>query len=345
MSKRKLNRRQKWRIEKIQEEKALRALKKERNIGRQIQSGDLSCEQRGTIIAHFGKQIDVEALEGEDKGSIHRCHVRANIEALVTGDEVIWRAAPDSGGVIEALLPRRSLLQRPDNYGVLKPVASNIDHIIIVQAPVPEPYPTLLDRYLVAAETMDITPVILLNKTDLINEQNREYINTLFGRYSDLGYRVIHASAKQQDGLQELFEFTQDKTTVFVGQSGVGKSSLIQMLLPEEEIKVGALSEFNQKGTHTTTTAKLFHLPMGGNLIDSPGIREFGLWHVSEDELVYGFREFRPYLGQCKFRNCQHRDEPGCGLKSAFSNGDISTERMNSYRQLRDSLDDLEIRP
>jgi ribosome biogenesis GTPase len=144
--------------------------------------------------------------------------------------------------------------------------------------------------------------------------------------------------------MNDLLSFLDGRVTVFVGQSGVGKSSLIQSLLPEQSLRIGELSEANQKGKHTTTTAKLFHLPKGGDLIDSPGIREFGLWHISEDELAEGFIEFRPFLRQCRFRNCQHEHEPGCGLLNAAENNLIAMERVKNYRLLKSTLNELTVR-
>jgi len=198
MSKRKLNRRQKWRIEKIQAEKTARAEKKQRKLDEQVLGGELGAEQRGLIIAHFGQTLDVEALEGETKGEIYRCYVRANIDALVTGDEVIWRPGADNSGVIEARLERSTLLQRPDNYGQLKPVASNIDRILIVVALEPTPFANLIDRYLVAAETTGIEPAILFNKSDLITDDNRDFIHGLMDTYKALGYEVLLTSANDQ---------------------------------------------------------------------------------------------------------------------------------------------------
>lgn len=344
MTKRKLNRQQKWRIDKISDEKARRAEKRDRDISRQMISGELSSEQQGLVIAHFGKLIDVEALEGEDKGTIHRCHFRANIENIVTGDRVIWRAGSQNTGVIEAVQPRNSLLQRPDGYGNLKPVASNIDNLVIVASPLPMTYPILIDRYLVAAENMDIEPVILMNKKDLITPENEAKIQELMQTYEGLGYQVLYASATQSHGLDALQVFLNHRNTVFVGQSGVGKSSLIQVLLPDQELRIGEISDANRKGKHTTTTAQLFHLPSGGNLIDSPGIREFGLWHMSEDDLLAGFREFRPLYGQCKFRNCRHENEPGCAVIHALENGLILPERFNNFLKLRESLGELVVK-
>lgn len=347
MAKRKLNRRQQWRIKKIQTEKAERANRRESKAVQQLANNALGEEQTGLIIAHYGQQIDVQACTAEglvDTSSpVHRCYVRANIDALVTGDRVVWRAAEDQAGVIEARLERDSLLQRPDNFGQLKPVAANIDRIVIVVAVEPEPHANLIDRYLVAAETLDIQPTLLLNKADLIGPHNQEALDALIAPYKALGYEVLLTTAQSSDDDNtELLSWLADHTSVFVGQSGVGKSSLIGSILGDTSIKVGELSQNTRKGTHTTTTARLFHLPSGGQLVDSPGIREFGLWHISESELLQGFIEFRPHLGLCKFRDCRHENEPGCAIMTALEEGKISAQRMHSFKRIRATLDEKE---
>jgi len=340
MAKRNLNRRQQWRIEKIQKERTERVARKDRSKIKIL--GDLGEPCQGLLIAHFGQQLEVEALEGDQKGQRFRCHVRANLGALVTGDRVVWRPGKNQSGVIEAVHPRTSLLQRPDIYGQLKPVASNIDHIVIVVAVEPEPFDNLIDRYLVAAETLNIPPVILLNKTDLINDQNKAQIEALVKRYEQLGYLVLRTNCQLgYEGIHPFSQWLNQQTCVFVGQSGVGKSSLIQTLLPEECLKIGALSESRRKGTHTTTTARLFHLHDGGDMIDSPGIREFGLWHISEEELIEGFIEFRSYLGHCRFRDCQHRQEPDCAIQAAIKKGKITPSRQHSFDMIRESLNEV----
>lgn len=337
MSKRKLTRRQAWRVKKIHDERTQRADKRSNEIDQRLREGELGDEQQGLVIAHYGSQIDVECLHGADRGKIFRCHLRSNLASLVTGDRVAWRAGKPTG-VVVASLPRTSELCRPDPQGKLRPVAANIDYIVIVIAPAPEPHANLIDRYLVAAESVAIEPLILLNKTDLVNDANRQQLSQLLSVYPEIGYRVLEASTETMDGLDTLKAVLKERTSVFVGQSGVGKSSLINALLPGVDIKVGELSRAHAKGTHTTTTARLFHFPAGGELVDSPGIREFGLWHMDREQVLDGFIEFRPYLGHCKFRDCQHQSEPGCELLAALQRGEISQRRLASFEAIANSL-------
>ena len=337
MAKRKLTRRQNWRIQKIQEERAARANKKDAVIDQQLDSSDLGPEEHGLIISHYGRTVDVEATSGEHTDSIIRCHMRTNLGQLVTGDRVIWRKGKESG-VVVAKSGRKSELLRPNPYGEMKPVAANIDFIVITVAVEPQPFANLIDRYLVAAELSGIEPVILLNKTDLLSADNRTAIEAMLARYSEIGYQVLFASSSAAEGLADLKAKLNQRISVFVGQSGVGKSSLINALLPGVDLKVGELSTQTKKGRHTTTTARLFHFPDGGDLIDSPGIREFGLWHIDPDEVINGFKELSPLAGLCKFRDCQHEKEPGCALKSAVEDGTISEQRWHSYKHILGSI-------
>lgn len=334
MSKRKLSRQQRWRIEKVQAERASRVEKREAQIDGAIGEGTLGEEQQGLVVSHFGQQIEVE----NSARLRQRCHVRAQVEDLVTGDQVVWQAGNPTG-VITARQARHSLLSRPDNHGKLKPVAANIDNIVIVIAPQPKAHANLIDRYLVAAEAINIRPTLLLNKTDLIDDGNRQELDALLQRYQSIGYKVVRASTTENDGLSTLKDLLKDRISVFVGQSGVGKSSLINVLLPGSDLRVGALSEATAKGRHTTTTARLFHFPSGGRLIDSPGIREFAMWNLGRDEILEGFVELQPYIGHCRFRDCHHEQEPGCALISAKEAGKISGERWFSYQQIIQSIE------
>ena len=331
MGKRKLTHRQVRQIDEAREERRQRARQRETPDGPQA-AGELGREQEGLVIAHFGGQVEVEAA-----GQVRRCHLRANLEGLVTGDRVVWRDGEPTG-VVVAQLERDSELSRPDPQGQLRPVAANIDQIVVVVAPLPQPHANLVDRYLVAAEVVGIAPTVLLNKTDLLDADNRTAIEELLAPYPALGYPVMRASCRQQDSIDTLHQWLNGRTSVFVGQSGVGKSSLVNALLPEASLRTGELSPTRNKGTHTTATARLFHLPGGGRLIDSPGIREFGLWHIGREQVEAGFREFHPLLGHCKFRDCRHEQEPDCALLAAVEAGDISELRLASYRHIVNSL-------
>ena len=226
MAKRILTRRQSWRIDKIQQERVARAEKREARMLDELSGGELGAEQEGLVIAHFGVQVEIEALEPELQGQHYRCYIRANLPALVTGDRVIWRPANQGAGVIVAQLPRHSELCRPDMRGQLKPVASNVDQIVIVFAPLPEPHANLIDRYLVAASHAGIKPLLLLNKADLLDGEHGGKARELLSVYKKLGYAILDVSAEAGDGLDQLQELLKDKISVFVGQSGVGKSSL-----------------------------------------------------------------------------------------------------------------------
>jgi len=336
MAKRKLSRRQQWRIEKIQEERRKRLERKQQHAAGQAITEASGAEQEGLVIANYGASLEVE----DSGGTPHRCQLRQNIPQLVVGDRVVWHPVGD-GGVVTALQPRNNELIRPDATGASRPVAANIDQILVVAAPAPTYSPELIDQYLAAAELTGIAPVLVFNKIDLIAADNREEVERLLHRYQQIGYPVIRASTQMNHGLDTLRKQLTGKTSVFVGQSGVGKSSLVKALLPHETIGVGELSEQSGLGQHTTSTSRLYHLSQGGQIIDSPGVREFRLWPMESSRLITGFREFRPHLGHCKFRDCQHRQEPGCALKEAVERGDIDARRLASYHRIREQLEEF----
>ncbi|MEY4590784.1 MAG: hypothetical protein RL497_2860 [Pseudomonadota bacterium] len=282
----------------------------------------------GLVISPLRQQAEIQDCLS---GARHRCHLRANLPPLTVGDRVIWQAGEPTG-VVVALKPRRNCIQRPDSFGKLKLVAANVDCALIVLAPEPVAHANLIDRYLVALHALDIRPVLVLNKSDLLNPGHP--MLKLASGYQALGYTCLTVSAQEPLSLQPLQAVLAAGTSILVGQSGVGKSSLLQALLPEQSIKVGELSEGVAKGRHTTTHARLYPFACGGQCIDSPGIREFGLGHLSAEQVAQGFVEFEDFLGHCKFRNCMHQQDPGCALIRAREEGAISLERFVSYQQI-----------
>ena len=295
---------------------------------------------QGRVVGRFGKHADVEDAEG----NVFRCHIRRTIESVVCGDDVLFDAGSegDSGvsGVIEIVRDRRSVLTRPDYYDGVKPIAANIDQIIVVSSVKPDLSLNIIDRYLIACEDIKIPPILILNKTELLTEQEFDEVKAQLAIYESLGYPLIYTSCKRGDGIAELKACLNDKVSVFVGQSGVGKSSLINQVLPDADELVGEISDNSGLGQHTTTAAKLLHFPDGGDLIDSPGVREFSLWHMPVERITWGFVEFRDYLGGCKFRDCKHLNDPGCLLRAAVEEGKISQARFDSYHRILATMDE-----
>lgn len=187
-------------------------------------------------------------------------------------------------------------------------------------------------------EIAEIKPLIVLNKVDLLTQEQRQEIEEQLKIYQDIGYEILMISAKNGENMEKLTALLAQGTAIFVGQSGVGKSSLINHLLPSVNAQVGDVSETSGLGQHTTTSSRLYHLPQGGNLIDSPGIREFGLWHLDAEQITKGYREFQYVLGTCKFRDCKHLSDPGCALREAVEQGKISPVRYDNYHRLIESL-------
>lgn len=291
----------------------------------------LGAEQTGTVLAHHGSRVLIE----DGDSVIHGCVPRQNLGSLVAGDRIVWQTAEGGDGVIVARLPRETVLQRPDAGGRLRTMAANVDRLLVVIGADADPNDWQLDRFLVAGEHAGIAPVIVINKVDRLDAAARSALAERLGIYPELGYPLVFTSTHQEGGLDALLPLLPGQTCVFVGQSGVGKSSLINAVVPAAEARVGTTSEATGKGRHTTTTARLYRLPGGGSLIDSPGVREFGLVPMSGEAVAEAFPEFRDFLGGCRFRDCRHlADEPGCALAAACAAGHIERRRLESYRRI-----------
>jgi len=291
----------------------------------------------GRIISHYGQHVEVESILEGDAGRVIRCTQRSNLPKLVTGDLVVWSDDGADAGVILALGQRRNFFGRPSPEGQFKAIAANIDLVLVVFASSPTPHVSLIDRYLVAIEQLGLEAVLVLNKLDLLTLEDLVGLDNMLSIYAEIGYSVYKVSAEDGRGMPELSQRLDSQTTILVGQSGVGKSSLVNKLSTGSLADVGALSETWDRGTHTTTTSALYHMS-GFDLIDSPGIREFGLGHIDAKQVFEGFIEFRPLAGSCKFRDCSHRQEPGCAIWAAVETGEIREERVDSYFRILDSL-------
>jgi ribosome biogenesis GTPase len=316
-----LSRRQKWRIEKIQAERISRAQKA--SSGSDALLTNASSEQTGLVITRYGQHLLVEAESGE----LYHCTGRQNIKLSVAGDQVIFQTISKSEGVVTALLERDNQLSR--SY---KLIASNIDQLWLVVAVEPHYQFELIDRYLVVAENAGLPINIVVNKIELSRDLERIKYN--FSMYESAGYQVVYLSVKDQINIEQFKTLLDDKTHIFLGQSGVGKSSLINELIPNLNLRVNEISTKSKLGKHTTTNTTLYHIPSGGDLIDSPGIREFQLDDLSNKEILSGYREFKPFIGSCKFRNCAHINEPNCAIKEAVESGKIHHKRYENYLQL-----------
>jgi ribosome biogenesis GTPase len=284
--------------------------------------------EQGQVIASYGKRYGVELKDGRQVS----CVTRGKKNDLACGDQVEVKMTDTLEGVVEKLLPRTSLLFRSNAYKT-KTLASNVTQVIIVLATTPSFYEALLNRCLIAAEAAGIKPVIVLNKCDLAD--NTEAMK-LLKVYQDLGYQVQPLSAKQD--ISPLKQWLSGQVSVLVGQSGMGKSTIVNALLPEFAVRTQEVSEVLDSGKHTTTATHLYHLDKTSDLIDSPGLQEFGLNHLNIEQLEHAFIEFRAYLGKCRFNNCQHTHEPDCAIIGAVEDGKISPVRLAYYQGLTQEI-------
>jgi len=280
----------------------------------------------GTIVAAHGRQYRVEL----DDGRTLLCFPRGKKSELACGDQVSIQLSSDNQGVIESIEERQTLLYRSNEFKQ-KLIAANVTQIVIVVATEPSFSDELITRCLVAAECQDMKALIVLNKCDL--KERLDFATTNLAAFEQLGYPVLRLSAHASVDL--LRPFLSGHTSVLVGQSGMGKSTLTNALIPGANAPTREISDALDSGKHTTTHATLYRLDDQSRLIDSPGLQEFGLRHLSSNAIEYGFPELRPLLGKCRFRDCRHDREPDCAVLAAVKSGQISPRRYAVFRALR----------
>jgi ribosome biogenesis GTPase len=283
---------------------------------------------QGRVVAVHGQHLRV--LAG---AATYECVTRGKKTGVACNDQVMFRVTGAAAGVIESVLPRHNLLYRSVAHRA-KLLAANVDLVVVVTAAVPAPREELLIRTLIACEVAGVPARILLNKADL---PETAWLYTRLRPYADLGYPVTSVCAKTD--VAPLRQLLAGKTSVLVGASGVGKSTLINALVPGANASTGDISTALNAGRHTTTHTRSFSLPGGGEIIDSPGMQEFGLHHIGLAELQRAFPEFRPLAGQCRFLDCRHLREPDCAVLEALRAGRILDERWRVYRGLVQELD------
>ncbi len=282
----------------------------------------------GLITAAYGRHYEVLTANGCLQG-----YPRGKKSVFACGDEVDLAPRGDGQGAIEHLHARRNLLWRSDAFRE-KLIAANLTQVVIVVATEPAFSDLLISRCLCAAESQDLQALIVLNKADL--GERLPAARAALANFTALGYRVLELSAL--DGAAALLPHLQGQRSILVGQSGMGKSTLTNALIPEAKAATREISTALDSGKHTTTFARLYPLPGDGWLIDSPGLQAFGLAHLDPDHLAECFVEFRPLLGQCRFRDCRHEAEPGCALRAALDDGRIDPRRFEHYRAIRSEI-------
>lgn len=284
----------------------------------------VSARAQGQVIAAYSRRFIVEVPH---HGPV-ACQIQGRHLRVVCGD-VVNLILNGAEGVIDSIEPRYSLLYRSDQFRS-KPIAANVTQIAVVVAPRPSFSPELVQRCIIAAEAESIASLLVLNKTDL--PESAEALARLHP-LQQLGYPVVAVSAETDAGA--ILPFLEKHTTLLIGQSGMGKSTLVNALVPDANIATATFSEALDSGKHTTTHTHLYRVGNNAALIDSPGLQEFALQHVAPDELAQAFVEFRPYLGQCRFRDCRHQREPGCSIQQAAQESLIAPARLKLFHLLQ----------
>jgi ribosome biogenesis GTPase len=283
----------------------------------------------GRIVASHGRQVAVE----DDGGERHACRLHGRKLDAVCGDVVRWgyAAAGDDQGTVYEVLPRRTLLERLDSLGRTEPVVANLTHLVAVVAPQPAPDWFVVDRYLAGAEWSGLSALVTVNKSEL---GGAAALDEELGNYAAIGYPTVRCSTRAEPGTAALATHLAGGTSVLVGQSGTGKSSLLNALVPEARAVTQEISAATEEGRHTTTTAALHRLASGGSLIDSPGVRDYAPALPAVREVGTGFREIHAAAARCRFQDCLHDAEPGCAVRAAVQSAAIRPRRFESYRRL-----------
>lgn len=281
------------------------------------------------VVANFRATV---ALQLQDQSGFEKGYPLKNLPLLVAGDDVLCSREDGVLRVYE-LLDRRSVLERADRHWV-KPLAANLTHLGIVSATPPGIDPLLIDQFCVAAYRAGVSALIIINKADRMSPEEHSAAEAMLSTYRDIGYPAVMIDTKTPDGMQHLLAELAGRSVTLVGASGVGKSSIIQKLLPDRELRIGAVSQATGFGSHTTSVTYWYEMPEGGSIIDSPGVRQYSVAHLDEQTVRQGFSELAELSVQCRFGNCTHTVEPVCAVRDAVKSGAVADFRYANYCKL-----------